>query len=721
VRYDAGAGAPWVDACQVPVRLVGQEDWTYLSVPISVNAQDPQPVLRAASLTVGPGETATFDLRDMTTWQLREDWAGVLYSVDYAGSSFDVTIEGSTVTVTGADRAVPGAEDAAIVNVTSHPAVAPARLILRVGAAPSTLPRGGSVARQCSQAGGSSCTIDVIGADDEVNPLPGTPLEVTAVATVGACVGVSFDVVSPTSVRASWTADAPGATCAASFAVRDAQGRGTNAERDGRILLDLQGYPRAPASVAQIGYGDGSLTLRVDPGGARLAYPALSGFTVRSAGQVVAQCGADGTCPAIASPNGERRAFDVSAVNAVGESRGSVRTTAWSYDAPATPAGITTHPVVTRGDGGVVAIRIDSVDPGDTGSLEISSPVGETLRVPVAPGQTSVDVPAFRVGANTATLVTITPLSPFDLPAGIGGSPTGTAATVSASGIGAPLDPALALSSASDGDGTSTVHASASARLNGDGAQLRYGIVPDGQRCVATAGGESEDFAGLLDGQDYTFDVCVESWFDGELYGSAAAEASVRAAQSANAPTGWTFVVDPTAQVDGQQARWRITAPPSSTETPPRNNVAQLDGAPPTSVYDRDPGIRVRYVHRVWGTASAWANVTPAAGSAPYQVQARWTVAACVGGSPLQLTGDSSNDPSGAKAAFTFDPASAVYRDAEGAVLPNGPDPSLVPYGAFSVSGVGVTVSWATQGWNLNPASASISARCAPNLPAPPP
>ncbi len=30
VRYDAGAGAPWADACQVPVRLAGQDEWTYL-------------------------------------------------------------------------------------------------------------------------------------------------------------------------------------------------------------------------------------------------------------------------------------------------------------------------------------------------------------------------------------------------------------------------------------------------------------------------------------------------------------------------------------------------------------------------------------------------------------------------------------------------------------------------------------------------------------------
>ncbi|MFZ8521020.1 hypothetical protein ACO1NF_13730, partial [Staphylococcus aureus] len=54
VRYDAGTGSPWTDACQVPVRLTGTEDWTVLSVPVGIVAREPQPELRPASLTVGP-------------------------------------------------------------------------------------------------------------------------------------------------------------------------------------------------------------------------------------------------------------------------------------------------------------------------------------------------------------------------------------------------------------------------------------------------------------------------------------------------------------------------------------------------------------------------------------------------------------------------------------------------------------------------------------------
>ena len=266
MRYDAGLGAPFTDACTVPVRIEGQDDWTYLSVPVRVRALDPQPQLQPASLSVSPGETATFALADMTTWEREVADESIAYSVDFAGSVFSTAVENGVVTVSAGDRAVPGTEEAALIGVVSHEGVAPARLTLRVGPAPSVLPQGGTIARQCSQAAGSSCEVQVIGAPGEVNPLPGTPLELTAVRATGACTGVSFQVVSASTVLASWAPDAPGATCTAAFSVRDAQGRGTNAERDGTLLLDLQGYPRGPASLRQTDYGDGVITLRVDPG-----------------------------------------------------------------------------------------------------------------------------------------------------------------------------------------------------------------------------------------------------------------------------------------------------------------------------------------------------------------------------------------------------------------------------------------------------------------------
>ncbi|GAA1469766.1 Ig-like domain-containing protein [Microbacterium thalassium] len=717
VRYEAGAGAPWADACRVPVRTAGDEEWTYLSVPITVFALDPQPELRAASLTVGPGEVRTFDLTEMTRWQLRADWEGIRYAVSYGGTSFDVSLTGTIVTVTGRDRALPGAEEAAIVTVTSHGSVAPVRLILRVGAAPSTLPQGGTVAHQCTQAAGSSCTISVVAAPGEVNPLPRTPLEVIDVRATGPCVGVSFRVASSTAVTATWDADAPGATCTASFSVRDAQQRRTNAERDGTLVLDLLGYPKAPASVSQTAYGDGTLTLRVDPGDARQAYPALTGFSVLRGGTVVARCDADGVCPDISAPNGDAREYEAVAVNAVGRSREAVRTVAWAYEPPPAPESVTAQPVVTGGDGGIVALAVTGIDGAQTGAIEIESETGETLTLSVGPGQTRLEVASYRIGTNSRTAVTVTPVSRFELPPGLTGTQAGTAVTVRTNGVGAPLDPQLTLASASDGDGTSTVTARAAAASGGDGSTVRYGIVPEGSACQVTEDGDTATFSGLADGEEYRYTMCAESWFEGVPYGRVTATATVRAQQTGRAPTGWTFVVDATPVVGSGRAEWIIRDQPTSDERVPNNNTVEFSGAPPTSVFGRDPGILVRYVHTFWNRTTPWATVVPAAGSAPYQLQASWTATSCVGGGQLELQGGSSAGPSGGTATISFGSASLVYRDADGAVLAHAEGTWEVPVGAASVDGISVTADWDAQGWGLQPATTTFSASCTPNLP----
>lgn len=720
VRYDAGTGSPWTDACQVPVRVAGTEDWTLLSVPVGIVAREPQPELRPGSLTVGPGETATFDLRNMTTWQLgREDWAGIRYALDYSGSAFSsVTLDGSVVTVTGADRAVPGSENAAIVSVTSHQAVAPARLLLRVGAAPSTLPQGGTTTLQCSQASGSSCTIDAVGLPGEVNPLPRTPLEVVDVRPTSACTGVGFEVASNSSVRASWTADAPGATCAASVTLRDAQGRSTAGSRDARVVLDLQGFPRAPASVRQTAYADGSLTLRIDPGEARRAYPAISGFTVRSRGEVVAQCGPDGACPPIGAPNGEQREYAVTAVNSVGESRGSVRTTAWAYDPPARPESAGFTPVVTGdGEGNVADLVIRGVESAETGQLEIRSAAGETRTVSVGRNQNDVRVDGFRVGSNARTEITVTPTSRFEIPAGLGGSAQGGALVFSAHGVGTPLDPVMTITSRSSGDGVSTVTIEGTARSNGTDSQLRYGIV-EGTGCRVGDGGPRREFPGKEDGVEYTFTFCVESSFDGKTYGTKGTTQEYRVAQDTAAPRGYTFRVGAKAGIgtdDGRPvARWRISGIQTGSE-PPRFNdpkYTNYDGDR-SPVFGSDPNIGVYFEHRFWGTRSETGRVAPASGSAPYQVQASTRVASCVAGERLQVSSSSSND----QATLTLDRSALRYTDKKGAVLTPPEGSELVPAGATKVTNVRVTVDWSARGWGLDSAVLETQATCQPGTP----
>ncbi|MFV0374262.1 Ig-like domain-containing protein [Microbacterium sp.] len=712
VRYVAGTGAPWTDACLVPVRADDAAEWTMLSIPIAVTARDPQPELSPAALTVAPGQSESYDLADMTRWRGTPAPESLRYEIAPPSRAFTATLEGSVVTITADGAAVPGTEEAVIVEIASHPGVAPARINLRVGAVPSTLPQGGTVTATCSQADGSSCVIEVIGATGEVNPLPSTPLTVAAVRAGAGCSGVSFEVVEPDSIRASWTDDAPGTTCKASVTVRDAQGRDSGADRDATVTLRLQGYPPAPGGLAVAAYGDETVTLRVEPGAAGQAAPAVTGFDLRWQGMSVGQCSAEGVCPELTAPNGDKREYEAFSLNDVGASRSSASVTAWAYAAPAAPERVTAAPVVTTGDGGVVSLEIAGVDAAATSSLEISSPTGEDVVVPVAVGQTRVSVPSYRVGANTATVVTVTPQSRFSPPPSDGEAPEPPSATVSAHGIGRPTDVALTLTATNTGNGRVAVTATATAVPGGDGAQLRYGFVPDGHTCTVSGTQATATFRGLDDGRAYRFVVCVESFSGGTSYGRAAARGEVRAVQSTAAPTGYEFTVGPTPHIDGQRANWTIDQEPTSSEQPPFGNDVVFRGHP-SDVFDTDPGIQVRYEHSAGWWVSEWGAATPARGSAPYQVQARWWIDPCVGGTVIAGRSSSTGD----RARVVYSSANVVYLDADGDELDPGADPWRVPEAAVRVTGIGVTVDWRGQGWNLRPATAEFSAVCTPAAP----
>ena len=259
----------------------------------------------------------------------------------------------------------------------------------------------------------------------------------------GACVGVAFQVASASSVLATWAADAPGATCTAAFSVRDAQGRGTNAERDGSLLLDLQGYPRAPGVRAPDGV---RRRRRHPPGRPGRGSPGVSGaHRIRHPPRGCRRRDAatpPGVCPQIAAPNGEERRYSAVAVNAHRRIRRSRDDDRMGVRRPRRPgAVVAAAPVVTGGEGGLVSVRVTGVDAAATGFLELSSPTGELLRVRVDPGRDTVDIGRYRIGSNTLSPLTVTPISRFAVPPGLSGAVSGAAVTISANGIGQPTAP----------------------------------------------------------------------------------------------------------------------------------------------------------------------------------------------------------------------------------------------------------------------------------------
>ncbi|MCK6081167.1 cadherin-like domain-containing protein [Microbacterium sp. EYE_5] len=537
IRYSAGRGAPWSDSCIVGARLTGQEQATFLAIRVEVEAETPQPTLRSASLGVRPGETQTYDLGRMVRWAGVADDAALRFAADYSGDQFEVVAEGDRLTVTAADDARPGREEQVVVSLPSHPETPSAAVVLTVGPSPSTLPRGGSATRTCSQSDGStSCTIEVIGAAGEVNPLPGTALRVVAASSAGNCDGVRFSPAGERAVRASWSSDAEGAArCIGSFVVEDAQGRQSSGDRNGSVTLDLRGLPADPTRVEWTAYGPDSVTLRVvsDAG----SYPGVDRYRITTGGREVASCAASGVCGPIDAPVGEKRVYEARAVNEVGASRGTVRTEAWAYRSPAQPTGSRFDPVPNGNDGGVATVTITGLD-DTTGSVRLSGGVAGSATQSVSGG--TATFAGYAIGANDPTTLIATPLTEFDLPPIAGGSSEGGELRLEAHGVGAPR---IELSQTTTSDSmTVTVRVLSQSA----GTQMLFGY---SERSAAQCTPDTTQSSRTFPAETFrskTIHVCATSTFRGAAgFGTAAAEITARPTGSVGAPQEMTYTVEP--------------------------------------------------------------------------------------------------------------------------------------------------------------------------------
>lgn len=612
LTYVAGEDSPWRDFCIVPVRFEGQESWTHLSVPVRIVPGDPQPELRSASVEVSPGAELTYDLRSMTTWQ-GDPQDDVVYSVGGSTSSFDIQASASTQTLTirGLDAAVPGTVEVASIGITNpqYDGVLPAGLTLRVGPAPSTLPKGGTVTQECSASGGvNSCTIRAIGVAGEVNPLPRTPLELVSVENPEACPTVSFSVASADAVTASWTQQTPGAVCSATFVVRDAQGRESAADRVGTVILDFQGLPAAAASVSQVSYGDQRATLAVSPGSASSSYPPITGFEIVRDGAVVTTCSVQGVCPDITDlENGAELTYEAYAINAVGRSLSAPSVVAWSYVPPPAPVEATFSPSAptTRENwgGNLVDIEVSGIS-SDTARLEVRSSNGTLLASPETRGDESISMSNVDSGSNTGTTLTITAVSKFRVPNGA--SPAGGSLTLpGVHGVGAPTDATIDLVFEGDQSTSRTATVTAGATSNGLGSTVQF-FIDRGSRNGSTPscpGANSSDW-GSADERVFTIErnermsefvyaVCARSVVDGEDFGFVRITKTQRFFVDPGAPTGETSYAISSPSASGTDAgttlSWTVSAP---TITAPEDfEVRYTIGGVESTAFALTPGV----------------------------------------------------------------------------------------------------------------------------------
>ncbi|WP_054681552.1 Ig-like domain-containing protein [Microbacterium sp. No. 7] len=575
IRYEAGWGAPWSDTCVVPIRVASQDTYTHLTVRVEVQAARSQPVLRSASLTLSPGDSVEYDLDAMVSWSGSEDWDTIAYALAYDGDQFDVQQTWSRVTVTARESARPGREESIMVSLPSHGQTASAALNLTVGPAVQTRPQGGTAEASCSQAGDSTeCDIVVIGAPGEVNPLPGAPLQAVAVTGSDNCPDVGFTLLDAETVRASWPAGRSGASeCTGSFVVEDAQGRRSSGDRDGRVILDLQGLPAAPARVDWTAFDPATVTLRAIAGAG--SHPAVTGYEVSRDGEVVATCDAAGVCPPIEAPAGVPAAYAVRAVSPVGLSRDAVTVEAWPYRAPAPPTEATFAPVPAGGEGGRVTITLSGIDPS-TGQLRIAGGRGGPVVVD-AEGRETVVVRDYDVGSNLPVTLTATPLTAHPLPPIPGGAQEGSALQFTAHGVGAPR---IETQIRAD---RGRVTVSVSAVYQDLGTEMRYGFSTDESSCSATGRASSATFDAPL-WEVFRVWTCAQSvWADGtDGFGTVTQAASIRPTGPIAAPPALTYAIE--AEPRGVEGGYEYRlVPPVAPSTPPHREAAlvyESDGAP---------------------------------------------------------------------------------------------------------------------------------------------
>jgi hypothetical protein len=357
VTYNAGAGKPFTDSCIVPVRISGTVDYTSLLVPIEVLPENPQPELSNRQITVVPGRSynQVFDLWDMTSWYDNDDFSSLDYQYQYSGSNFEISQDNNELDITAFGASRPGATETATISISNYPETEPAALTLVVGQSPNDAPIGGNLSKEC-QASDTECVMPISDVVGEFNPYPDQPLvfapfnystgtpNYAASSNVVQCGGVSI-VATETRLEATWSATPPpeSRTCdKITYLVLDAEG----GVGRGSLSFVFNGLPGGPGGASQTGYGETTITIRIEAGPSGLSKPEVTSYKLREGSdeidcpkatptEAITTCVIEGQEAYNGRNPAARHTYVITAINEFGESVSSVTlSNAYAYKPP---------------------------------------------------------------------------------------------------------------------------------------------------------------------------------------------------------------------------------------------------------------------------------------------------------------------------------------------------------------------------------------------------
>lgn len=330
---------------------------TTMTLPITVlAAEEHPPTFTPSVIEVGPGETATVDLKVFTSTPVgtsAESTTEYGYALASAAPpGFTVGLSGSVLTIS-VDPTVPKGTAGGVELRLDYGAVTDLEVQVDFSVRASSRPLARVVDQQILGVEGVASSVPVL--TDAFNPFPGSPLTVVGavVETPGAgTASVSGDQVSVQ------PADGFIGPMVTRFRVRDVTGD-PDREVEGRITATVRGAPSTPAAPRIQSEGDRSVVVAWDAPASN-GEP-ITGYRVVASPGGIEQACATTVCTIEGLTNDVQYTFTVTATNAVGTSDPSPASATARPDAkPAAPA----TPGLSWGNQSVTATWTAPENPG---------------------------------------------------------------------------------------------------------------------------------------------------------------------------------------------------------------------------------------------------------------------------------------------------------------------------------------------------------------------